>query len=88
MPVTHERLAQLYSLGDAAITYTGDLLPALRRALDCDPAELAALRARVATVKQRCLRDSRRELEKALAAVGAETAHSPSMVAGGLPELS
>ena len=88
VPVTHERLAQLYSLGDAAITYTGDLLPALRRALDCDEAELAALRARVAAVKQRCLRDSRRELEKALAAVGAETAHSPSMVANGLPELS
>ncbi len=88
VPVTHQRLAELYSLGDAAITYDGDLLPALRQALDIDDAQLAAQRARLAAVRERCLRDSLRELEKAIATVGAETAHSHSMVAGGLPEMS
>ena len=71
VPVTHERLAQHYSLGDAAITYTTDLLPALRRALDCDADELATLRANLADVKERCLRNSSRELEAAIAAVSA-----------------
>lgn len=69
VPVTHELLAQHYSLGDAAISYTGDLLPALRRALDMDTGELEEMRARLALVKRRCLEDSRRELEAAIAAV-------------------
>ena len=69
VPVTHERLAQLYALGDSAITYTTDLLPALRRALDCSDEELAATRGRLAVVRQRCLGDSLRGLERAIAAV-------------------
>jgi hypothetical protein len=72
VPVTHERLAQLYSLEDAAITYTTDLLPALRSALDIDDDELAAMRGRLATVKQHHLEHSLRELETAIAAVGGE----------------
>jgi hypothetical protein len=70
VPVTHERLAQHYSLEDSAITYTTDLLPALRRALDCNDGELADMRARLATVKERYLRNSLRELEHAIAMVG------------------
>jgi hypothetical protein len=70
VPVAHERLAQLYSLGKSAITYTTDLLPALRRALDSNDDELAAMRARLAGVKQRYLEDSLRELEEAIALVG------------------
>jgi hypothetical protein len=69
VPVTHERLAQHYSLADSAITYTTDLLPALRRALDSSDDELAAMRARLATVRQRCLENSLRELEEAIAVV-------------------
>lgn len=69
VPVTHERLAQQYSLGDAAITYTADLLPAMRRALDMGDGELDAMRGRLAAVKERCLRDSLRNLEEAIAAV-------------------
>jgi hypothetical protein len=88
VPITHERLAQHYSLGDAAITYTVDLLPALRRALDASDDELAATRARLAAVRERCLRDSLRNLEQAIAVVGATSRHSHSMVAGGLPEMS
>jgi len=66
VPIAHERLAQQYALGDSAITYTTDLLPALRRALDSNDHELAAMRARLATVKQRYLDDSLRELEEAI----------------------
>jgi hypothetical protein len=88
VPVTHQRLAQHYSLGDAAITYTTDLLPALRRALDSDDDELAAMRLRLATVKERSLKDSMRELEEAIAMVSAETAHAHSKVAGGMPVMS
>ncbi len=73
VPVTHEALAQLYSLGDTAITYTADLLPALRRALDCNDEEFAAMRVRLAAVKQRCLRDSLRGLEGAIAAVASNS---------------
>jgi hypothetical protein len=87
VPIAHERLVQHYSLEDVAITYTTDLLPALRRALDSDDDELAALRARLALAKERCLGDSLRELEKAIALVGT-AAHSPSVVVGGLPEMS
>jgi glycosyltransferase involved in cell wall biosynthesis len=71
VPVTHERLAHHYSLGNSAITYTTDLLSALRCALDIDDDELAAMRARLATVKQRYLEDSLRELGEAIAVVGA-----------------
>jgi len=70
VPVTHERLAQLYSLGNSAITYTTDLLPALRHALDSNDDELAAMRARLAGVKQRYLEDSLRELQEAVTLVG------------------
>jgi hypothetical protein len=66
VPVTHERLAQHYSLDDSAITYTTDLLPAMRRALDSDEDELAAMRDRLAAVKERYLADSLRELETAI----------------------
>jgi len=69
VPVTHELLAQHYSLGDSAITYTSDRLSALRRALDMDHTELAAMRARLAIVKERYLEDSKRELGEAIAAV-------------------
>jgi hypothetical protein len=69
VPVTHERLAQHYSLEDAAITYTTDLLPALKRALDCDEGELSAMRARLATLKERYLENSLRELDEAIAVV-------------------
>jgi hypothetical protein len=73
VPVAHERLAQNYSLGEGAITYTTELLPALRRALDCDAEELATMRATLAGVKQRCLDDSLRELAAAIAAVNGES---------------
>lgn len=69
VPVTHERLAQNYSLGDAAITYTTDLLSALRRALDMGDDELVAQRARLAAVKERYLGDSMRELGQAIEVV-------------------
>ena len=72
VPVTHERLAQHYSLEDTAITYTTDLLSALRRALDSNDDELAAMRARLATVKERYLENSLRELGEAIAAVGTD----------------
>ncbi len=88
VPITHEALAQHYSLGDAAITYTRDLLPALRQALDASDDELAATRARLAAVRERCLRDSLRSLEQAIAVVGATSRQTHSMVAGGLPEMS
>lgn len=77
VPVTHERLAQLYSLGDTAITYTTDLLPAMRRALDSSDEELAAMRLRLAAVKQRCLRDSLRGLEKSIEVVASSSATAP-----------
>jgi glycosyltransferase involved in cell wall biosynthesis len=69
VPVTHERLSQHYSLEDSAITYTTDLLPAMRRALDIDDDELAAMRTRLASVRQRCLDDSLRELGEAIQSV-------------------
>lgn len=74
VPVAHEQLAQHYALGDTAITYTTDLLPALRRALDSNDDELAAMRVRLAGVKQRYLEDSLRELEAAIALVGSPRA--------------
>jgi hypothetical protein len=72
VPVTHELLAQHYALGDTAITYTTDLLSALRRALDMSDEELAAMRDRLSSVKLRLLGNSRRELEAAIAAVSSD----------------
>jgi hypothetical protein len=69
VPIAHEQLARNYSLQDSAITYTTDLLGALKRALDSGDEELAAMRARLAAVKERCLEDSLRELELAIAVV-------------------
>ncbi|HTU66715.1 MAG TPA: hypothetical protein VMF52_12240 [Steroidobacteraceae bacterium] len=69
VPIAHELLSRHYSLDGAAITYAHDLLPAMRHALDLDAGSLAALRARLAAVKERCLADSSRELETAIAAV-------------------
>ena len=77
VPVTHERLAQHYSLGNSAITYTTDLLPAMRRALDIEDVELATLRGRVALVRQRHLDNSLRELGEAIAVVGAASRPAP-----------
>jgi len=74
VPVTHELLAQHYSLGDSAITYTTDLLSALRRALEMSDHDLAAMRGRLAAVKQRLLGNSLRELETAIKAVSADFA--------------
>lgn len=70
LPIAHERLAQAYSLGEGAITYTDDLTSALRQSLDMNDAELAQRRARVAAVKQRFLEDSLASLANALAAAG------------------
>ena len=69
VPVAHELLSQHYSLGNSAITYTTDLKSALRRALDMDDDTLAAMRARLALVKERCLDNSLREIGAAIAAV-------------------
>jgi len=74
VPVTHELLAQHYSLGDSAITYTTDLLSALRHALEMSDHDLAAMRGRLAAVKQRLLGNSLRELETAIKAVSADFA--------------
>jgi glycosyltransferase involved in cell wall biosynthesis len=79
VPITHERLAEHYSLEDAAFTYTTDLLPALRRALDCNHDELSAMRVRLATLKERYLEDSLRELDEAIAMVGAGRASERSL---------
>jgi len=77
VPVTHEWLAQHYSLGDSAITYTTDFKSALRHALDIDDEELAAMRARVALVRERHLANSLRELGKAIAVVGSAFRPAP-----------
>lgn len=71
LPIAHEKLAEAYSLGDVAITYTQDLGAALRQALDMSDAELAQRRQQVAAVKQRFLEQSRASLENAIAAVSA-----------------
>jgi len=71
VPIAHERLAQHYSLENSAITYTADLKSAMRRALDMNDGELAAMRARLAIVKERYLADSLRAVEEAIAVVGA-----------------
>jgi len=42
----------------------------LRRALDSNDDELAGMRARLATAKERYLKNSLRELEQAIAMVG------------------
>ena len=77
VPITHERLAQHYSLGDSAITYTTDLKSALRRALDIDDDELAAMRARLGLVRERHLGNSLRELGEAIAVVGSAFRPAP-----------
>lgn len=77
VPVTHEWLAQQYSLEHSAITYTTDLKSALRQALDIDDDALAAMRARLALVKQRHLDTSLRELREAIAAVGSAFRPAP-----------
>ena len=64
-----------------------DLLPALKRALDSSDDELAAMRARLAGVKQRYLEDSLRELAQAIALVGSPRPVD-AMVADGSPEMS
>ena len=69
VPIAHERLAQHYSLENSAITYSTDLKSAMRRALDIDEGELATMRSRLATVRERYLEDSLRELDEAIAAV-------------------
>jgi hypothetical protein len=71
LPIAHEKLAQSYSLGDIAITYTQDLADALRRALDLSDVDLAQRRQQLAAAKQRFLDDSRASLQQAIASVGA-----------------
>jgi hypothetical protein len=66
IPVTHEELARHYGIEDVAFTYREHVLPAMRRALDIRPDELAVLRARMAATRQRLLEDSRRDLERAI----------------------
>ena len=69
IPVTHEKLAEFYGLRDVAFTYTSNLLPAMRSALDVSDEELAALRARLQTVKERYLDESVQQLQRALAQI-------------------
>jgi hypothetical protein len=76
VPIAHERLAHFYSLDDVAITYTDDLLPAIRRALDASDEQLAASRARLEAIKQGYLKDSLRQLEQAIASASGSPGHS------------
>jgi hypothetical protein len=69
VPVAHEQLARFYGLEDIAFTYTGDLLPAMRQALDTADGELDAVRKRLAEQKRRYLSDSKRQLEEAIVAL-------------------
>jgi hypothetical protein len=71
VPIAHEQLARRYSLDGAAITYSTELLPALRQALDLDQDGLAAMRSRLADAREQALEDSSRELAAAIAAVSA-----------------
>jgi glycosyltransferase involved in cell wall biosynthesis len=70
VPIAHEKLASFYSLDDAAYTYSTDLLPAIRRALDASEEALCAQRAKLEAVKQRWLRESLRHLDQAIATAG------------------
>lgn len=67
VPVVHQDLARHYSLEDVSVTYTTDLLAAMRRALDISDADLAALRSRLEGVRQRYLDDSRQQLRNSIA---------------------
>jgi hypothetical protein len=69
VPIAHQRLAQLYSLEDVAITYDEDLLPALRRALDIGDERLAATRASLLAIRRQFLQDSLRQLDQTIARV-------------------
>ena len=78
LPIVHELLARHYSLGDAALTYTTDLLAAMRRALDMDDAELAARRSRLEAVRQRCLDESLRQLRESITIASTVRDHAPA----------
>jgi glycosyltransferase involved in cell wall biosynthesis len=67
VPIVHEALARHYSLEGVSFAYTTDLLAAMRRALDISDGDLAALRSRIGTVKQRYLDDSLRQLRESIA---------------------
>jgi hypothetical protein len=69
VPVTHELLARHYSLEHLSFTYTDDLLPALRRALDVSDEQLAVTREALEAARQQCLRDSLQQLDEAITRV-------------------
>lgn len=78
LPVAHEELARNYGLEDIAFTYSDNVLPAMRRALDINEHDLAMRRAQLAGVRQRCLSVSMRNLEKAIASVRVDRGLQPN----------
>jgi hypothetical protein len=77
LPVSHEDLARRYALDDIAITYRDELLPAMRRALDMDTAELALRRERLAKVRRQRLEESKESLEHAIGRLGMRKRPTP-----------
>jgi hypothetical protein len=78
LPVAHEALARNYGLEHIAFTYTDSVLPAIRRALDISDQDLAVRRERLASARQRYLRASMHDLEKAIASLRVDRGLQPS----------
>lgn len=66
VPLVHRRLAELYGITEACLTYTDDMLKVMRAALDMPMQELARHHARIASLRKRFLEESQEQLAQAI----------------------
>lgn len=66
VPLAHRRLAELYGITAACLTYTDDMVKAMRAALDMPMQELERHCARIASLRNRFLEESQEQLAQAI----------------------
>jgi hypothetical protein len=66
VPLVHQRLAELYGITEACLTYTDDMVEVMRAALDMPVQELDRHRTRIASIRKRFLDESQEQLAQAI----------------------
>jgi hypothetical protein len=66
VPLVHRRLAELYGITEACLTYTDDMVEVMRAALDMPIQELDRHRTRIASTRTRFLEQSQEQLVQAI----------------------
>lgn len=74
IPLVHRRLAELYGITEACLTYTDDIVKVMRAALDMPVQELERHCTRIASVRNRFLEESQEQLAQAVRKVSVRAA--------------